>query len=608
MRISDEADENEATRCSGGDDVAAAPAWGEESDNESTFESDPVRRAFDDLLKRLSNGEFPMDDNGAQAVKRDYRRYLTSKTEEAESNIMHTLAAVPVPNKEHHRWLVQFLVKQYPVLMEETDGHGRTPLCIAITRKKKAQVVVRSFWEALKDMDPDWFDKILAMKLDDTGHNCIHAAILRELPPIAITSLVQGAKQETLSAQDAKGRTPLHYAVEYSRCSGSRLAVVKELLARGDTALERFTIEPDCFSVFQHHNQTRLVRREEEDRENDAGRPESPGSAASDKELAAAASGGRAALASHEVGTRGRDRLDTSKSRDVSVGLPGSDRTIMSGATALKMASSDGRSGKPSAPPTPTEPSPGVLRRRATAERSRELRGKAAVHGSGSTVTAESVDAIRDELRMHYLRSTFGLRNHDMAIRFLFGPTTEFQIFFDFSKRPDAIQEAEFVESFDHIRFYDVLQYVSFNPVYLLPRPVRENSRFAHLMTKTQPRRGRGEMEFLARWLREKKVKRILKVIVDDDPDRPHSDEAIENSLKHFDVEILDWRKEDMCPGLLNRACKNLRRIYLKWSGNNTALRAWSEPEGLPMLKELKFVHLQVSQVRCSMHIETGCS
>ena len=133
------------------------------------------------------------------------------------------------------------------------------------------------------------------MKLDDTGHSCIHAAILRDLPPVAVTSLVQCAKQETLSAQDAKGRTPLHYAVEYPRCSESQLAVVKELLARGHTALGKFTIEPDCFFVFQHHNQTRLVRREEGSRASDAGRPESPQPAASDKELAAAASGGRAA-------------------------------------------------------------------------------------------------------------------------------------------------------------------------------------------------------------------------------------------------------------------------------------------------------------------------
>ncbi|UKZ48603.1 hypothetical protein TrVGV298_002829 [Trichoderma virens] len=92
-------------------------------------------------------------------------------------------------------------------------------------------------------------------------------------------------------------------------------------------------------------------------------------------------------------------------------------------------------------------------------------------------------------------------------------------------------------------------------------------------------------MEFLANWLRSKQVKQILKITMDDDPDRPHSDESIENSLKDFDVKMLDWRKVDLCPELIQRACKNVMSAHLRWSGNNIALRAWSEPQGLPKLE-----------------------
>ncbi|EHK25576.1 uncharacterized protein TRIVIDRAFT_125374, partial [Trichoderma virens Gv29-8] len=85
--------------------------------------------------------------------------------------------------------------------------------------------------------------------------------------------------------------------------------------------------------------------------------------------------------------------------------------------------------------------------------------------------------------------------------------------------------------------------------------------------------------------LRSKQVKQILKITMDDDPDRPHSDESIENSLKDFDVKMLDWRKVDLCPELIQRACKNVMSAHLRWSGNNIALRAWSEPQGLPKLE-----------------------
>ncbi|KAL3454563.1 hypothetical protein BJX65DRAFT_301201 [Aspergillus insuetus] len=39
--------------------------------------------------------------------------------------------------------------------------------------------------------------------------------------------------------------------------------------------------------------------------------------------------------------------------------------------------------------------------------------------------------------------------------------------------------------------------------------------------------------------------------MVAEDSKRPHSDEAIIKALKHFQVEILDWQKLDLCPAVL---------------------------------------------------------
>jgi hypothetical protein len=107
-----------------------------------------------------------------------------------------------------------------------------------------------------------------------------------------------------------------------------------------------------------------------------------------------------------------------------------------------------------------------------------------------------------------------------------------------------------------------------------------------------KPGRGRRDLPFFFNWLREKEVEHILKVIVDDSPERSHSDKAIEDSLKHFEVESLEWRKFDICPETLFTACRDVRHLSLWWSGNRAILRAWSEPEGLAKLVKLETVHL----------------
>lgn len=104
-------------------------------------------------------------------------------------------------------------------------------------------------------------------------------------------------------------------------------------------------------------------------------------------------------------------------------------------------------------------------------------------------------------------------------------------------------------------------------------------------------------MIFFFDWLREKGVKRILKVIVDDLEGPAHSDEAIEKVLHGFDVEILDWRKVDLCPELICKASRKMKEVYLRWSGNNAVLRAWSEPDGLKKLEDLTKIHLYIKQV-----------
>lgn len=108
-------------------------------------------------------------------------------------------------------------------------------------------------------------------------------------------------------------------------------------------------------------------------------------------------------------------------------------------------------------------------------------------------------------------------------------------------------------------------------------------------------------MVFFFDWLRKRGVKRIIKVEVDDMEMPCHSDEAIEIALKSFQVEILDWRRQDMCPLTISRIGGNLREINLLWSGRNTTLRSWSEREGLALTPTLESITLKQIEVRLTI-------
>jgi hypothetical protein len=109
--------------------------------------------------------------------------------------------------------------------------------------------------------------------------------------------------------------------------------------------------------------------------------------------------------------------------------------------------------------------------------------------------------------------------------------------------------------------------------------------------------KGRSDMAFLFNFLRNKGVKRVIRVIVDDTLDPAHSDEVIEKSLGGLKVEIWDWKKIDLCTETIVTAAPDVREVCLYWSGNNAVLRGWSEQGGLNLLGKLRKVHLHVEQV-----------
>ena len=159
----------------------------------------------------------------------------------------------------------------------------------------------------------------------------------------------------------------------------------------------------------------------------------------------------------------------------------------------------------------------------------------------------------------------------------------------------DKISFVDFETSYHGSTFDEVLLYVKFGRVELdIP-----NIRPRHTEVNLDPGAGRKDMETFFNWLYSKGVRNIVKVIVEDRYGIVHCDQSIETALKRFEIEILSWRKYDLCPKAIREACKkpSLREIHLWWSGNNAVLRSWSEPDGLAKLPKLERVHLHEPQV-----------
>lgn len=182
---------------------------------------------------------------------------------------------------------------------------------------------------------------------------------------------------------------------------------------------------------------------------------------------------------------------------------------------------------------------------------------------------------------------------------------------FDYDKLPRKMRPKDFEMKFgadkeNGLVFDEVLQYVFFPPVKVeLTGPAQDKK-----MSLEPPygEQGRDDMKYFFDWLYKKGVRYIIRVTLQDSGDsgeKVHSDYAIQQCLEKFIVESLDWQKTDLDPETIqlvgSKAEKSptskiggsqLKELHLRWSGSNAVLRAWSEPDGLPVLPSLERIIL----------------
>ncbi|KAI8966062.1 hypothetical protein F5Y11DRAFT_343754 [Daldinia sp. FL1419] len=488
------------------------------------------------------------------------------------------------------------------------------------------------------------------------SETCLHAVFKEKFNPGTIKMLIENASDDALSIQDHDGKTPMHYAVSFKECTEVRARLISLFIKRDIAALQnkrgsRTTfldlLDRNGLSVYQEHQNTRVVitskvmklRQATEDIKQDQPSalrlPREPGPQSSigfpGRLVPVGPIGsreeeryGRSSNRSHELDER--EVLRQKKKAEEAAVRDGSRTRIVQrnelNERGVQLVT------KVNYTAQQQEPSPNTSVRRTNTAHSEAFQDREKEDSSTSiaqrnisklNARTKISDKVLLDLKLHYMRT----RNAEKAINFLYGTNMDdIQISFDYDSLPRQILWKTFIDRFgasatSGLKFDNVLQYVTFPPV-----EVRHKGRQADRDAKLQPRMyqpgslGREDMKYFFKWLYDKGVRHIIKLTVEDAGDsgeKVHSDQAIQESLERFIIEHLDWQKADLDPEtILNVSskvdknvatnespkdtepapCYQLKQLYLRWSGSNAVLRAWSEPEGLPMLPQLQRIYL----------------
>ncbi|KAK6330871.1 hypothetical protein TWF718_003068 [Orbilia javanica] len=223
--------------------------------------------------------------------------------------------------------------------------------------------------------------------------------------------------------------------------------------------------------------------------------------------------------------------------------------------------------------------------------------------------------------KISQLIKTFCMRNlaRNEAIDALYKTGEERHLEFDLAGLPNPTITTEYLNSLSgHLKFESILKYVALPKLSIVPDDgytarIENGMEMKAGKKKKKSQKGLRDMETIFSWLKANGVKQIIKVIVVDNGDVAHTDEAIENCLSDFNVEIWNWKRIDLCAEVIQKSAgHSVREISLYSSGNNAVLSSWAgadglgNPENFPLLERVNLYvqeGLETSQ-RLSEYIE----
>lgn len=603
------------------------------SEDEKQMEEDhPVHRRLQEIVKSIKRKEIDWDkpkDYFGSKPQGQFSPHLRS--ERNDDCILHFLIKDEDATTEEIKELakaIKYIARFHPKLMTTQNKESLTPLYLALDNLDKRRVYLIRYGFFKSQMKVDHMAKAIGTPCGVHQENCLHRALKSQPVHYTVLNLlIDSANQQAVNARDAQDWTPLHRAVHFEHSSEEMLGIIQKLIQIGepDSTPNTFDSPPvesafDTYSgpergklsVYEYHMKTRY---EEEQRE----KTQAAKSSSSSRPPKA-----KAKREDHKQ----EDQVVKSRLLEKDVKKGGEIQQRMN-ATEKENINQDrlARGGKEEKEAGWEEemPKPGLIRANTNAKRvifrDNNVNPKATEKKDTKAEKRQERERwsqeIRNALKLHSLRT----RTIAQATRFLYGTNkdgrllcpcsnnctinidmtlnpADVQLYFDYSGLPkDDADPGTFYENFQMTRFDQVLQYVEFPAVRLkegkMPRRETFDEHRAFYHSKTN---GRKDLLFFFSWLKDKGVKHIIKVIVQDTTD-PHCDEVIEKCLSPFRIDVLDWSKPDLDPEMLHTACPDVKELHLRWGGNNAILRSWSELEGLRRLRDLCKIYLYYDQV-----------
>ncbi|KAK4458238.1 intracellular serine protease [Cladorrhinum samala] len=587
----------------------------DDDDDDGNFQGQHARVSVGDLLKvtleEISKGTTDLADDAHFAIfeSKQLQDLVDETGDKYMPTALHMLVlddeklALPRIPDDQMKILVSALVRHDRNLMTRGDRDGKTPLYQAIDDRREK--LVQWMCEAHPDIN-----SILSKPSNLNKQFYLHMAVKKKLKYFA--KMAEKADGRTLALKDSRGNTLLHLLVEHKRCRKGQLAVIEDVVARSD---EIITITPNGDfnnagdSPYLHHKKTvdsaaketlddqRKTTASSQTKNNfymgnsmnsDSWKGSSTPTKILDYTGNTPSPGTRPNPASGGLGE------EQPKDAQKKVNAQSNIRAKYTGLIVPRIQQHGNRTSEVDSPTVETHtPSPFAAENsNATAKpKSKAKSGTTLSSAKQSKVDEGVVKSVERFLKLHYLRS----RTDSACIDILYGKdkVTDLELYFDLSGR-SSMTLSGFKALVKQLKFEDALQYVAIPAI-----KIESASEGSTGSTKQSIRdrlvndgTGRRDLVQVFDGLRQKGVKTILKVVVDDTLVPPHTDEAIEEALRNMDVEVWDWKKVDLCTEVIYNAAPGVREVHLYWGGNNAVLRGWSEQGGLKVLTELRTVWL----------------
>ncbi|KAK7923590.1 hypothetical protein PG985_007661 [Apiospora marii] len=539
--------------------------------------------AVKDILERPDTSSYDWTNmESCVAFMSEYEDVLGERAA-SKGNILHRLidglSSMGISRHKHLDSVVTLIVQRYPRLLEMFDSpdHKETPLYAATLGRKSS--IVLALLKGVKSTDHDLMRNVLALKAKEEN-TCLHIAFEKSLGENAIQAMLEFADDTILAAPNLQGFTPLHLAVHFNGGSEARTKTVIQMLRMSNTALS--IRSKSGLSIYQRHidtrNQERMVYKTEVTKL-------------------------KAAIAMADESTPQRstpkssERNSQFRNNEVvpspqMMDFPGDTREHSHGRDFGPQV----RDGSPARWHEYDRETFHPLGPRSDMEFSHQTDSDSGFANRDNTVELDPRKIRLDPRRRASIRDGDNKSRIDsnQVAHQRHHARAHVQISLDFAT-PMSAKFRAFKDTFSSVTFDDILQYVYLPTVHWTDKDSLNSAKnYEENHEQEEQGRGREDVSRIFNWLREQKVNRIIKVIVEDYEKPAHSDNAVVAALRGFHVEVLHWLKIDLDPFTILRIGEDIRELKLRWSGSNTALRAWGDPYGLRQLGHLNKVYLEL--------------